>query len=65
MKKLLSILIVAVVLMTVVPAMAKADRLEQIKEKEYIKGLDGYRTILYYGIAFFQKTALVICQVAE
>ena len=39
--------------------------LEQIKEKEYIKGLDGYRTILYYGIAFYQKTALVICQVAE
>ncbi len=38
MKKLLSILIVAVVMMTVVvPAMAKADRLEQIKEKGYIE----------------------------
>ena len=38
MKKLLSILIIAVVMMTVVvPAMAKADRLEQIKEKGYIE----------------------------
>jgi len=37
MKKLLSVLIVVVVMMTVViPAMAKADRLEQIKEKGYI-----------------------------
>ena len=38
MKKLLSILIAAVVMLTVVvPALAKADRLEQIKEKGYIE----------------------------
>lgn len=38
MKKLLSILVTAVVMMAVViPALAKADRLEQIKEKGYIE----------------------------
>ena len=37
MKKMLSVIIVAVLMMAVVvPAMAKADRLEQIKEKGYI-----------------------------
>ena len=38
MKKMLSVIIVAVLMMAVVvPAMAKADRLEQIKEKGYIE----------------------------
>ena len=34
--------------------------LEQIRERDYAKGLDpGYRTVLCYGISFYRKTALV------
>ena len=36
MKKLLSIIVVVMLMLVVVPVMAKADRLEQIKEKGYI-----------------------------
>ena len=32
---------------------------EQMIRKQYIRGLAGYRTILCYGISFYQKTALV------
>lgn len=33
--------------------------LAQIEEKGYAKGLDGYRQIMCYGIAFYKKEALV------
>ena len=34
--------------------------LEQIREREYAKGIDpGYETVLCYGISFYRKTALV------
>lgn len=33
--------------------------LEQIESKGYAKGLNGYRKVLRYGIAFFQKDAMV------
>ena len=44
-----------------------ADRMEsmcdaalgQIKREQYWRGLDGYRTILCYGVAFYKKDALV------
>ena len=35
------------------------DALDQIVKKKYAEGLKGYRQIECYGIAFFQKTALV------
>ena len=34
------------------------EALKQIVDQEYAKGLDAYR-VLCYGIAFYQKTALV------
>lgn len=37
------------------------EALHQIKKQEYAKGLDGYE-VFCYGIAFFQKTALVKLQ---
>lgn len=36
-----------------------ADALQQIVEKRYADGLKGYRTIQCYGVAFYQKSALV------
>ncbi len=35
------------------------EALRQIKDRRYAGGLTGYTQILCYGIAFFQKTALV------
>ena len=35
------------------------DALHQIEAKKYVEGLKGYKTILCYGISFFQKGALV------
>ena len=35
------------------------DALDQIVEKKYAEGLKGYRQVECYGIAFFQKSALV------
>ena len=32
---------------------------QQIIQKQYVRGLAGYRQILCYGVAFYQKTALV------
>ena len=34
------------------------EALKQITEREYAKNLDGY-TVIFYGIAFFRKSALV------
>ena len=35
------------------------EALDQITGKKYAEGLPGYRTILCYGVAFYQKSALV------
>ena len=35
------------------------EAIKQIKKEEYWRGLDGYRTILCYGVSFFKKDALV------
>lgn len=35
------------------------EALGQIEEKGYAKGLNGYRQIMKYGVAFYQKSALV------
>ena len=31
----------------------------QIVDKEYLKGFEGYKSVLCYGVAFFRKQALV------
>lgn len=36
--------------------------LNQIREKGYAEGLDGYREVLCYGIAFYKKEALIRLQ---
>ncbi|MBQ9437433.1 MAG: AAA family ATPase [Lachnospiraceae bacterium] len=35
------------------------DGMRQIEEKEYLKGFDGFESVICYGISFFQKKALV------
>ena len=35
------------------------EAIRQIKREQYGRGLDGYRTILCYGLSFFKKEALV------
>ena len=35
------------------------EALRQISSREYTENFDGYRQVLRYGIAFYQKTALV------
>ena len=35
------------------------EALRQISSREYAEKFDGYRQVLRYGIAFYQKTALV------
>lgn len=35
------------------------EALGQIEEKGYARGLDGYRQVLKYGVAFYKKSALV------
>ena len=37
----------------------KQEAVEQIVREKYWKGLDGYRTILCYGVCFYQKEAYV------
>ena len=37
----------------------KQEAVDQIGKEEYWKGLDGYRTILCYGVCFYRKTAVV------
>lgn len=37
----------------------KQEAVDQIEREEYWKGLDGYRTILCYGVCFYQKEAYV------
>jgi len=37
----------------------KQEAVDQIVREKYWKGLDGYRTILCYGVCFFQKEAYV------
>lgn len=35
------------------------EAIDQIREKEYARNLNGYKEVLCYGIAFYQKSALV------
>ena len=32
---------------------------KQILDKEYLRGFDGFESVVCYGISFFQKKALV------
>jgi hypothetical protein len=40
-------------------AKMKQEAVDQIGKEKYWKGLDGYRTILCYGVCFYRKTAVV------
>ena len=40
-------------------AKMKQEAVDQIEKEKYWKGLDGYRTILCYGVCFYKKTAVV------
>lgn len=33
--------------------------LKQVDDRKYGKDLDGYRTLLFYGTAFFEKDVLI------
>ena len=37
----------------------KQEAVDQIEKEKYWKGLDGYKTILCYGVCFYRKTATV------
>ena len=37
----------------------KQEAVDQIRRGRYWTGLDGYRTILFYGLCFYRKTAAV------